>query len=440
MKKLALFLLGSLLATTTLADTRTGLDPDVLPGPLVFHEVDRTSAELGQLLFFDPILSGNLEVSCATCHSPAFGSSDGLSLGLGDGAHGAGLDRLGDPLNRPKQRIPRNSPALFNLGAVGVQNLFHDGRLAIDPNGNHGFRTPAGVAMLPGVKNIIGAQSMLPVLSHDEMAGHDTENQIAVFVEGSTPEGRRNAWATLAKRVQSIPDYRQRFADLLGSNRDITYADIANSISDFIAHEFRADNSDFDMYLRGEATLRPTEMLGMQLFYGKAGCSDCHSGPLMTDQNFYAIAMPQIGPGKGHLGVDYIDLGRGEITKNPEDNYKFRVPSLRNVALTAPYGHSGAYSTLEGIVRHHLDPEAALLRYNPSRASLPHLQGADDTAALHDPVEMAAILQANELEPVDLTDAEVGAIVAFLNCLTDPVSYTGRLGRPDQVPSGLVAR
>ncbi|MDA1155615.1 MAG: cytochrome-c peroxidase, partial [Proteobacteria bacterium] len=81
-----------------------------LPPPLTdadFKPVSLIEAELGQLLFYDPILSGNRDVSCATCHHPAFGTSDGLSLGLGDGGMGLGPDRVADAANMPEQRIPR---------------------------------------------------------------------------------------------------------------------------------------------------------------------------------------------------------------------------------------------------------------------------------------------------------------------------------------------
>ncbi|MEL6684848.1 MAG: cytochrome-c peroxidase, partial [Pseudomonadota bacterium] len=91
-----------------------------LPAPLTdadFAPVDEMEARLGQLLFYDPILSGNGTVSCATCHHPAFGTGDGLSLGIGDGGVGLGPKRVADPDNMPEQRIPRNAPALFNLGA-----------------------------------------------------------------------------------------------------------------------------------------------------------------------------------------------------------------------------------------------------------------------------------------------------------------------------------
>jgi len=104
------------------------------------------------------------------------------------------------------------------------------------------------------------------------------------------------------------------------------------------------------------------------------------------------------------------------------------------VTLTAPYGHDGAYATLEDVVRHHLDPIAALRGYDPARAVLPDLAGAEDLHALQDPAETDAIAAANELAPVTLSDAQVAELMAFLAALTDDVS---RLGVPPTVPSGL---
>ena len=125
----------------------------VLPSALSdadFHPVDPAEAALGRLLFYDPILSGNREASCATCHHPALGTSDGLSLGLGDGGIGLGPNRRADPANLPEQRIPRNSQALWNLGAVEYHSLFHDGRVEVLPGPAGGLRTPLDEDMMEG--------------------------------------------------------------------------------------------------------------------------------------------------------------------------------------------------------------------------------------------------------------------------------------------------
>ena len=106
-----------------------------LPKPLTdddFQLVRKEEAALGQLLFYDPLLSGNKEVACATCHHPQLGTGDGLSLSLGDGGKGLGLNRVVDQDNMPEQRVPRNAQPLFNLGAKQIRVLFHDGRVEVD--------------------------------------------------------------------------------------------------------------------------------------------------------------------------------------------------------------------------------------------------------------------------------------------------------------------
>jgi len=394
--------------------------------------------ELGQLLYYDPTLSGNRKVSCASCHHPRFGTSDGLSLGLGDGATGLGPERKIDPNNVPEERVARNAPALFNLGAVQFQHLFHDGRLEADSSRPSGIRTPLDDDMVVGFESALAAQAMFPVLSPDEMAGHYSENEIAQAVRQGFLTGDDGAWELISARVSAIPEYRSRFDEVIGTEKAIHLTDIANAIASFVAFEWLADGSPFDTYLLAGTPLKPMANAGMQLFYGKANCVSCHSGQFQTDHDFHAIAMPQIGPGKkGRFESHHRDDGRLRVTGQAEDAYQFRTPSLRNVTMTAPYGHDGAYATLEAVVRHHLDPVSSLESYDPSQAVLPDLPGHDDFSAVYDPQEVSAIAAANELPAIDLSDEEVSQLLAFLDALTDPISVTGRLGVPATVPSGL---
>jgi len=405
--------------------------------PVDWMQSDPAEVELGQLLFFDPILSGNQGVSCATCHSPRFGTSDGLSLGLGDGGIGLGPDRRVDPDNLPEQRVPRNSPGLFNLGASEFTSLFHDGRLEADADRPGGIRTPLGDSMVEGFDSVLAAQAMFPVLSADEMAGHYSENEISRAVRMGQLALPGGAWDQIAARVTDIPEYRARFDAVLGADAPVDFTDIANAIAAFVAEEWRADDSPFDRYLEGEP-LAPAAERGRALFYGSGGCSVCHAGRFQTDSRFYAIAMPQIGPGKAARFEDNArDEGRMRVTGDPADAYAFRTPSLRNVTLTAPYGHSGAYATLEAVIRHHLDPVASLMAYDRTQAILPDLADASDWRVLDDPAEMQAIADANVLEPMSLDDAQIADLIAFLEALTEPGSEEGRLGVPDTVPSGL---
>jgi cytochrome c peroxidase len=397
--------------------------------------------QLGWHLFYDPILSGNREVACATCHHPAFGTSDGVSLGLGDGGKGLGPARRADPQNMPEQRIPRNSPALWNLGASEFTRLFHDGRIELDDSRETGLRTPLEDDMMAGFASLLSAQNMFPVLSPDEMAGHYSENEIAQAVRQGRITGAGGAWDLIAQRVRGIPDYAARFvathADI-ASPEDIAFTHISNAIAAFVAVEFRSDTSPFDAYLRGEAGLSEQATRGMGLFYGRATCATCHSGPFQTDHGFHARGVPQLGPGKAARFESHRrDTGRMRVTGRAEDAFAFRTPSLRNVAHSAPYGHAGAHATLESFIHDHANPVAALARYDRAQAILPDLP-VEDWHIMDDLAERAAIADAVQTPPIALTARDIADITAFLHSLSDPQALAGRLGVPAAVPSGLV--
>ena len=400
-----------------------------------FAEPDMAQVMLGRQLFFDPILSGNKTVACATCHHTRLGTTDHVSLGLGDGASGLGPDRRADATDPPEQRIPRNSPALFNLGASEFVSLFHDGRLQADATLPSGIRTPLGDDMEPGFDSVLSAQTMFPVLSGDEMAGHYSENDVAQAVRQGFLTGENGAWAILSKRVEDIPEYRAAFDPVIGAQTALHFSDISNAIAAFIGFEWRADNSPFDQYLREGTPLAPDAAKGMALFYGKANCASCHSGQFQTDHRFHAIAMPQIGPGKAaRFESHHRDDGRARVTADPADTYRFRTPSLRNVTATAPYGHSGAFATLEAVVRHHLNPVKSLRSYDTSQAILPALDGSPDFMVMADQAEVDRIAAASVLEPISLSELEIKELLDFLEALTDPAV---RLGVPLIVPSDL---
>ncbi len=409
---------------------------DLGPRP-VFAPVDMAQAELGQLLFYDPVLSGNRNTSCATCHHPRFGTSDGVSLAIGEGGIGLGPARRPDPENPPEQRIPRNAPALWNLGAEEFTVMFHDGRLEADPSEPGGMRTPLGQEMVAGFDSVLSAQAMFPVLSGDEMAGHYSENRVSQAVRLGHLSMEGGAWDRISARVAEIPECRSRFDALLGTGAPIRFTDISNVIAAFIRLEWRADASPFDVAMTGGAPLPAPAARGQGLFYGAAGCGSCHSGWLQSDHGFHAIALPQIGPGKAARFENHArDEGRMRVTGQPDDAYRFRTPSLRNVAQTAPYGHNGAYATLDAMVRHHLDPVKSLEAYDRTQAVFPEF-AAEDWRALNDAEETARIAAASELAPVSLSDAEVADLLAFLNALTDEAAVAGRMGIPENVPSGL---
>ena len=406
-----------------------------------FITADPAQARLGQLLFYDRILSGNRNIACSTCHHPDLGTADGLSLGIGEGGVGLGPQRTaGTGDDRIRKRIPRNAPGLWNLGARDLSVMFHDGRLSIADTYENGFNTPAEERLPEGLDNLLAAQAIFPMVAQFEMAGNPKENEVA----GAVHDRIDYAWPILADRVRHIPEYADLFADAfphIKTSSDITIADIANALSAFIISEWTSFDSPFDAYLSGDTSaLSPVQVAGMDLFYGKAGCAVCHSGPLMTDQGFHALGLPPFGPGRTRQWDPMVrDVGRMGKSNRLEDAYAFRTPMLRNVALTAPYGHNGAYPTLEGIVRHHLDPARAFEDWTPDLAALPDVPwlAQIDFAVWQDTREMARQRAVLTRDPVALNDAEVDAIVAFLNALTGATAQVDRLGIPEQVPSGL---
>lgn len=415
----------------------------ILPDPInddVYAPINLEEARLGQLLFYDPILSGNKTVACATCHHPAFGTADGVSLSVGDGGIGLGPDRVIDPDNIPEERIPRNAPALFNLGASEFTVMFHDGRLEADATRPGGIRTPMDADMVAGFASVLSAQTMFPVLSRDEMAGSHRENDVARAVRQGLITGEGGAWDLIARRVAAIPAYADQFTQVypaIAGPDDIAFTDISNAIAVFMAHEWRSDTSEFDAVLRGDHALSGGAQAGLDLFYGDAGCARCHSGPFLTDHDFHAMGAPQIGPGKSAAFEDHHrDEGRFRVTGDVADLYAFRTPSLRNVALTAPYGHAGAHKDLDAFIAAHADPIAGLQGYDIAQAVLPDFD-VDDFNVMSDPVQIAAISDAITYETVALTEGDILNLIAFLDTLTDPHATSGRLGIPAQVPSGL---
>ncbi|WP_431064409.1 cytochrome-c peroxidase [Methylotuvimicrobium sp.] len=423
-------LLGAMFAPTTYANQNALTDMD-------FHNSSSEKIKLGQFLFYDKILSGNLNISCASCHHPMAGTGDGLALSVGEGGKGLGVTRdTGSGIDAIHERVPRNAPHLFNLGAKEFVTMFHDGRLTANPNYPSGFDSPAGDALPPGLDHSLAAQAMFPVTSTTEMAGQAGENPVS---DAATADNFTEVWRLLTARVMAIDEYRdlihQAYPGL--ADQDVTFVHIANAIGAFEATAFRADNSRYDQYLRGEYSPSSSEKKGYKIF--KDNCMSCHSGPLQTDHQFHALGIPQIGPGKGDGLFGYDDFGRERVTGNNDDRYRFRTPTLRNVAITGPWGHDGAYDTLEGMIRHHLNPEQSLDNYDISQARLPPRDDLNEIdGVIHsDEISRAELKARIELQPVNLTDQEIVYLLDFLNALTDSASLDMRNTVPYRVPSGL---
>jgi cytochrome c peroxidase len=403
----------------------------LVPGP----PASQAKIALGEALFFDKLLSGNRDTSCATCHHPLMHTSDGLSLPIGVGGHGLGTSRV---MGAGRDFVPRNSPDIFNRGAPEWVTMFWDGRISGSPE--MGFSNPAGMMLPHGLENVLAAQAMFPVTSLDEMRGKPADKEKFDNELADLPEDDPTAvWQALMERLLAIPDYVAMFKAAYPneSSNELGFQHAANAIAAYEATTWTMTDSPWDLYLAGDnSAISDSAKRGAILFYGTARCSSCHATNLLTDQDYHNIAVPQLGPGKDDEKP--LDYGRYHITQNPQDKFAFRTPPLRNVALTSPYMHNGAYPDLESALRHHLNPTEALLNYDPEFLS-PALQ---DTCQ-EDEATQQAILETLDpilLTPLEHSDTQVSDLLAFLQTLTSPSAIDLSADIPASVPSGLPVR
>lgn len=387
---------------------------------------------LGHMLFFDPELSGNRNISCATCHHPGFGAGDALSVSFGSGGVGLGTTRtLADGA-----LIPRNAPEVFNRGDTGWHSMFWDSRVEVVDGV---VQSPAGAQLPAGFTHPLAVQAMFPVTSREEMRGQPGDvaadgrvNELAAFGDEQFTE----IWQGLTDRLLAIPEYvalfEAAYPDLAAE--DIGFQHTARAIAAFEAQAFTFTDSPWDRWLAGEdAALNDLQIRGAELFYGDAGCATCHSGTLMTDQRHYNIGAPQVGPGRGASAP--LDFGRQLVTHAPGDLFAFRTPPLRNVALTGPWMHNGAFHSLEQTVRHHFAPELCWSEHftfdgmEPELAELVHR-----TESLRRVILATVDPGLPDFQP---KDGDVAALVAFLEGLSSPSMADLDVLVPASVPSGL---
>jgi cytochrome c peroxidase len=383
---------------------------------------------LGQALAFDKLLSGNRDISCMTCHLPAFATGDGKSLSVGQGGIGLGPGRE----RADGAFIPRNAPPLFNMSAM--MHLFWDGRVSVDAAGT--FHTPAGAQLTPEMTRVfefgaISALGLFPVTNRSEMRAALGDNEIA-----NIPDDDLTAiWAALMRRLGAIPKYRRLFEDAYEGTRfeDMTFAHASNAIAGFIVDRFTFANTPWDRFLAGnDYALSPDELAGAQTFL-TLKCSICHTGATFSDDQFHDVAVAQIGPGEGNgpTAGGRDDFGRINVTGLASDLYRFRTTPLRNVELSGPYGHDGSITTLRGFVEHYSESDTKLFAYDPAQLEA-RLQGT----LLN--TQTAILAQRDTLlNGVVLTDDLVDKLMAYMRALTDPAARDLSASVPKRVPSGL---
>src|SRR5690348_1681918 len=393
----------------------------VPPRPFVRPEL----VKLGQALAFDPILGGNRNVACTTCHLPAFALGDAKSLSVGEGGEGFGPART-----HPKGTfIARNAPPFFNLATM--RHLFWDGRVELTGPGH--VNTPAGSQVTPAMQRsfeygAISAIGMFPVTSRAEMRGL-SGNELAAIPDDDNPA----IWRGLMKRLGEIPEYRRLFRQAYPdrSFEELTFADASNAIGGFLVSAGYSANTPWDRFLRGNnSALTPAQMDGASTFLALK-CSTCHSGALLSDDDFHDVAVAQIGPGEGDGLSLHDDFGRMRVTGNAADRYRFRTTPLRNVELTGPYGHVGSFGSLRAFIEHYSESDVKLLAFDPMTLE-PSLQGtlqatAPDILLQRDPL----------LAGVVLTPDVVDKLMSYMSALTDDAARDLTHMIPHRVPSGL---
>lgn len=265
--------------------------PEVAPAPKD-NPITSEKTELGKKLFFDPILSSNNKISCATCHSPTKGFADGLdrSNGFSDGV-----------------KTQRNAPTILNAVFNGIDLAGN-----LDPENSPQFYDNRA--------HSLEQQCMGPLLNPDEMKGPEFSEEDYIEL--------------LEQKVTSIKAYRTLFYSAF-SDSTATIDRITKAIATY-ERTLITPNSPFDRYMRGDLNaMTEKQIKGMKAFMN-TGCNNCHSGPMFSDYKLYVLGVDD------HPGLEGFDKGDGR--------YAFRTPTLRNLSYTAPYMHNGSESSIEAVM------------------------------------------------------------------------------------------
>ena len=214
----------------------------------------------------------------------------------------------------------------------------------------------------------------------------------------------------------------------------MTYAHASNAIMGFIISEFSFGDSPWDLFLQGDDARLTDQQLRGAFDFMTVGCTNCHQTDIldgMPGNEFHNDALAQFGPGKGD-GVDgRDDFGRERVTGDPADRRRFKTPPLRNVELTAPYGHVGQFTTLRGFVEHYNNVDSTLHGYDVTQVD-PLLQ-----PTLLDNYDEILVTRDTLLLPIRLDEETIDNLLEFLRALTDESARDLSAVTPLRVPSGL---
>lgn len=361
-----------------------------------------TAIELGRLLFWDPVLSGNGDVACASCHHPDLAYADGRDISIGAGGIGLGADRA-DATNGLIPPVKRNAHTILNSAFNGLSDRRGRGR-----GGNDFSDNPADPEVFQTISQerapmfwdsrvrSLEAQALEPIKAFEEMRGD-------VFSDST-------ALDSIVARLKNISSYVMLFEKIYGKGTPISAPLIGSAIADF-ERTLNAVNSPFDQYIAGNKdALTPQQVRGFESFQ-EVGCDNCHDGPMFSDFQLHTLGTPE------NPQLDSTDVGAGR--------FRFRTPSLRNVALTAPYMHSGMFTTLADVLDF----------YDEGRSQNPNVSNdgggrgrgrngrggpRGDNGPFPDGNDNRLAFLDGDFRRIDnMNDQEKSDIIAFLNALTD---------------------
>ncbi|MEG1290302.1 MAG: cytochrome c peroxidase [Bacteroidales bacterium] len=340
-----------------------------------------TKEELGKLIFFDNSLSEPPGQSCATCHRPERGFADTLGRAISEGA-------VKNLFNK------RNAMAITYTAYIPPLTLINE----------DGEESYIGGLFWDGRADSLAHQAGMPFLDKLEMANTSEEMVVMKFIKAPY-------YKKFCKVYGKI--------DLSGSKKEEAikkiYAQILNALSRYQASkEVNPFNSKYDAYIAGKYQMTENEKKGFELFKGKGLCSQCHildidklaNNVIFTDFTYDNLGIPKntdspfynLDTSYNPDGKDYVDIGLMATTKREEDLGKFRVPTLRNIAKTAPYGHNGYFKDLASIV---------------------HFYNVRDVGDEFPPAECLSTVNKSELGNLGLTASEERYLIDFMNMLND---------------------
>jgi cytochrome c peroxidase len=331
---------------------------EALPEKVIFppdNLYSEDKAKLGKILFYDPILSGNKDVACASCHHPDFGYAEFLDISLGVNAQGLSSSRS---FNTPND-IPflkRNSQSILNTAFNGITT---------EQNEEH-FDAP----MFWDLRvSTLEKQALEPIKAFEEMRGHGFEE--------------KNVLQEIIQRLKNNVEYKALFKKVFNEKEPIMEQNLAKAIATF-ERTLVSNNSRFDQYMRGDnSVLSENELEGLQIFL-KAGCTKCHKGPMFSDFKVHTLG---VGDNEKLPVVD----------KGFNNQFQFRTPSLRNLRFTAPYMHNGTIKTLQNVLEFYEDLSGL------------KIQNPDIEASQVDPL----------LKHLKVNFKDISVIIEFLNTLND---------------------